>query len=209
MNRTSGKLYLLQVNQGLDMREFLDHTLANPNQCQSFGVSWCDDAWDEHRFLGMQLKDPELSIPFKINGYFAEFETQTPTEDEIRDLFDDRIVLTDSNTLDPVNLATPRKISATASSNILTIQRLKKDILSEGLRVCVTMERDEGYIQDGGDQQLLSGISTALTDETLLLRIVACVHITNTTSRNRHCDISPPSLYHKSYESVSILLVIP
>jgi len=40
----SGNLQLLQVNQGLDMRHILDHTLANPNQCWSFGVSWCDDA---------------------------------------------------------------------------------------------------------------------------------------------------------------------
>ena len=143
----------------------------------------------------MQLKDPELSIPFKMNGSFAEFETWTSTEDEIRDLFDDRIVLTDSNTWDPVNLATSRKVSAT--SNISAIQRLKKDISSEGLLVCAIMERDASYIQDGGNQRLLSGISTALTDETLLPRIVDCVHIANTTSRNWHCDISPESLSQK------------
>ena len=59
------------------------------------------------------------------------------------------------------------------------------------------MERDAGYIEDGGDQRLLSGISTALTDETLLPRIVDCIHIVNTTSRNRHCDISPESLLEK------------
>ena len=57
-NPTSGKLHLLQVNQGLDMREILDHTLANLNQCRSFSVSWCDDAWDENRSLGMILKNP-------------------------------------------------------------------------------------------------------------------------------------------------------
>ena len=132
-----------------------------------------------------------------MNGSFAEFETQTPTDDEIRDLFDDRIELTNSNTWDPVNLAAPRKISATVSSNILSIQRLKKDVSSEGLRVCATMERNVGYIQDGGDQRLSSGISTALTDETLLPRIVDCVHIANTTSRNRHCNIPPKSLSQK------------
>ena len=130
----------------------------------------------------MQLKDPELAIPFKMNESFAEFETRTPTEDEIRNLFDDHIVLTDSNTWDPVNLATPCKVSAT--SNISAIQRLKKDISSEGLQVCATMERDTGYIQDIRDQRLLSGISTALTYKTLLPRIVDCVHIANTTSRN-------------------------
>ena len=143
-NPTSGKLHLLLVNQGLDMREILDHTLANPNQCRLFGVSWCNDAWDENRSLGMQLKDPELSIPFKINGSFAEFETRSPTEDEIRDLFDDCIILTDSNTLDPVTLAAPRKDGAI--SNKLAVHRMKKNVSSEGLHVYATMESDAGYV---------------------------------------------------------------
>ena len=119
-----------------------------------------------------------------MNGSFAEFVTRTPTEDEIRDLFDDRIELIDSNTWDPVNLSVPCKVSVTVSSNISAIQSLKRGISSEGLQICATMERDVGYIQDGGDQLLLSGISTALKDEILLPRIVNCVHISNTTSRN-------------------------
>ena len=68
-----------------------------------------------------------------MNGPFAEFVTWTPTEDQIRDLFDDRIELTDSNTWDQVNLSAPRKVSATVSSNISAIQSLKKDISPEGL----------------------------------------------------------------------------
>ena len=48
-----------------------------------------------------------------------------------------------------------------------------------------------------GDQRLLSGISTALTDETLFPQIVDCVHIATTTSRKRHCDVSPKSLSQK------------
>ena len=34
-------------------------------------------------------------------------------------------------------------------------------------------------------------------DETLFLRFVDCVHVANTTSSNRHCDISPKSLSQK------------
>ena len=68
-----------------------------------------------------------------MNEFFAEFVTQTPTDDEIRNLFDDRIELIDSNTWDPVNLSAPRKVSATVSSNISAIQSLKKDISPEGL----------------------------------------------------------------------------
>ena len=32
-DESTDKLQLLQVNQGLDMRHIMDHTLANPNQC--------------------------------------------------------------------------------------------------------------------------------------------------------------------------------
>ena len=95
----------------------------------------------------------------------------------------------------PVGLATPCTISAT--SNTSTVHKMKEKVPVEGLRVCATMKRDAGYIEDGGDQRLLSGISTALTDEILLPRIVDCIHITNTTSRNHHCDISSETLSEK------------
>ena len=74
---------------------------------------------------------------------------------------------------------------------------MKEKVPVQGLCVCATMEQDIGYIEDGGYQRLLSGILTALTDETLLLRIITCVCIANTTSRNRHCHISSESLSEK------------
>ena len=110
-----------------------------------------------------------------MRGLTALFITRTPTKDEIRDLFDDCIILTDSNTWDPVGLATPRTINAT--SNTSAVHKMKEKVPVEGLRVCATMKRDASYIEDGGDQRLLSGISTVLTDETLLPRIVDCIHI--------------------------------
>ena len=141
---TSGKLHLLHVNQGLDMRHILDHTLTSPNQCRSFGVSWCNDTWDEHRSLGIKIKDLELSIPFVIDRSTALFETQTLTEDEIRDLFDNYIVLTDSNTWDAVTLAAPCKGSAT--SNTLAVHKMKEGVPAEDSRVYATMESDAGYV---------------------------------------------------------------
>jgi hypothetical protein len=35
----TGKPRLLQVDQGLDLTEILDHTLANPNQSRVFGIN--------------------------------------------------------------------------------------------------------------------------------------------------------------------------
>ena len=79
--------------------------------------------------------------------------------------FDNCIILTDSNTWDPGTLAAPRKVNAT--SNTSALHKMKENVLVKGLCVCATMERDAGYIKHGGDQRLLSGISTALTDKML------------------------------------------
>lgn len=59
------------------------------------------------------------------------------------------------------------------------------------------MERDAGFIQGSGDVHLLSDVSSAFTDETLLPRIVSNVHIASTTTSDRHCDISPNTLSEK------------
>ena len=71
---------------------------------------------------------------------------------------------------------------------------MKENVTVQDLRVCFTVERDTCFIQEGGDQQLLSGISIVLTDEMLLPQIVYCIHIENITSINCYCDISPESL---------------
>ena len=86
------------------MRHILDHTLASPNQCRAYGVSWCDDAWDPNRPFGVQVDDPETLIPFQVKGSTALFVTRTPTGDDLRNLFAERIILTDSNTWDPSNI---------------------------------------------------------------------------------------------------------
>ena len=101
-------------------------------------------------------------IPFQLQGSTALFTTRTPTEDEIRSLYDDRIELTDDATWDPGGI--PGIVTVNVNSNASDVLRMKDDVPSEGLRVCATMERDAGYIEDAGDYRLLAGISTALTD---------------------------------------------
>ena len=92
------------------MRHILDHTLTNPKQCRSFGVSWCDDTWDKHQLLRIQCEGPDLLIPFRMRGLEALFVTRIPTEDRIRGLFDNQTVLTDSNTWSPEGLSSPCEI---------------------------------------------------------------------------------------------------
>ena len=141
--------------------------------------------------FGIDCKGLDLLVPFQLQGSTALFATRTPTEDKIRNLYDNRIELTDSNTWDPEGL--PGIATVNVTSNASAVLRLKDDVPSEGLRVCATMEIDAGYIEDVGDYCLLSSISTALTDKILLPRIIDSVHIANTTSKNRHCDILPES----------------
>ena len=199
----SGRQVLIQVNQGLDMTTIIDHTLANPNQCQSFGISWCDDPWDPHRDLGMILSKPALEIPFDMIGSTVSFTTRTPTEQEYKDLFKSRIVLTNEMTWDPNKLVKPsnkRKavtVESVRTVNSSALHSLRLSVPTESLRVCEEMERDAGLIQGSGDARLLSDVSTAFTDETLLPRIVLNVHVASTTTSDRHCDISPETLSEK------------
>ena len=91
-------------------------------------------------------------------------------------------------------MSSPYEINVTNAS---AVNLMKKEIPQEGLKVYAMAERDAEYIEDDGDYQLLSGVFTTLMDETLLLRIIYCVHIVNTTSRNCHSDFSPESLSDK------------
>jgi len=67
---------------------------------------------------------------------------------------------------------------------------MKENISPESLRVCTTIERDAKYIADGGDYKLLAGTSTALTKKTLQPCLTDSLNVVNTTSRNRHYDIT-------------------
>ena len=76
-----------------------------------------------------------------MKGSTALFTTNTPIEDEIRDLYDNRIILTDSDTWNPEGLPSPCEISTVnIVSNASAIHRMKENIPVEGLRVCATME---------------------------------------------------------------------
>ena len=87
-----------------DMKHILDHTLANPNQIRSNGVSWCDDAYDKFRKLGIVHNG--MYIPFKLVGSTVQFTSRPPSLDEIHELlYDKRLVLTSDAEWDPHNLS--------------------------------------------------------------------------------------------------------
>ena len=83
-----------------------------------------------------------------MRGPTALFLTRIPTEDEIKDLFDDWIILTSSNTWSPEGINSPCEINTT---NTFGIHLMKEDVPPEGLRVCATAERDTRFTEGSDD----------------------------------------------------------
>ena len=57
--------------------------LMNPNQCQAFGIGFCDDPTNLHRPLGFEDPSTELFVEMKMDGMTACFDYQVPTNDEM------------------------------------------------------------------------------------------------------------------------------
>jgi len=58
---------ILQFGQGLWFGDRLNHSLINPNQCRSYGISVCDDPTDPNRDIGMELP-ANYFLPFRMRG---------------------------------------------------------------------------------------------------------------------------------------------
>ena len=113
------------------------------------------------------------------------FVTRTPIEDKIRYLFDERIKLTSNSTWDKRKVRSPSEVQTTHAS---AIYLTKVNIPTEYLRVCVNIKMDVGYITNVLDYIRLAGISTALTDKTLLPRSIDNIKVANNASQNCYCD---------------------
>ena len=55
----SGETIILEFGQGLWFGDRMCHSLINPNQCRSFGISMCDYPTDKHRKLGMKSQETD------------------------------------------------------------------------------------------------------------------------------------------------------
>ena len=60
----------------------LIHSLINPNQCRSYGISLCDDPTDPNRDIGMELPD-NLFLPFKMRGTTSYFKSRSLDVEEL------------------------------------------------------------------------------------------------------------------------------
>ena len=90
---STGKPYLLFINQGLWFGEKLDHSLLNPNQVRHFGTSASDNRWDESKKFGIDHDD--VYIPFTSKGATVYFDTFRPSLADLEDKSFIHIELTD------------------------------------------------------------------------------------------------------------------
>jgi len=77
----SSETIILEFGQGLWFGDRLNHSLINPNQCRSYGISLCDDPTDPNRDIGMELPD-NYFLPFKMRETTCYFKTRSPDVEE-------------------------------------------------------------------------------------------------------------------------------
>ena len=80
----SGQSVVLVADQVLWFGADLHCSLINPHQIRSFGHSVCDDPWDPHRDLGLDVG--ALFIPLLTSGPNLFFETHVTSQWELENL---------------------------------------------------------------------------------------------------------------------------
>ena len=167
----TGLTYILEVNEGLWFGEQMRHSLANPNQCRAYGISVCDDPFDPYRELGIQDPQSEVCIPFEMDGTVAFFETRIPTEQESME--SPRIILTSEEEWNP----------ATVQLRARTYEQEEHHRIMSAVavnRVNMQANPNEPQFVHGTRHEpdlILASVSSAMTDETMVTRMVSKVNI--------------------------------
>ena len=100
----SGETYILVFNEGLWMGDQLSHTLINPNQLRSFGITVQDNPFTGSP-LYIATEDEEFVMPLGISGTNIIAETRTPTDEELQTCT--HIVLSSPYPWNPQNVRFP------------------------------------------------------------------------------------------------------
>jgi len=102
-----GDEYILVVHQGLWFGDKLNKSLLNPNQLRFHGVSVSDDPTDDSRAFGLTTihGEPNVHVPFYMDGTIAAFETRCPSDEEVEEL--PQIEITGEDSWDPTSTLFP------------------------------------------------------------------------------------------------------
>jgi len=95
-----GDSYILIVHQGLWFGSKLERSLINSNQIRHNGIRLCDDPFDPHRALGIEvIAENNLFIPMYMDGSTATFDTCCPSDEELKTL--PHVILTSEQVWNP------------------------------------------------------------------------------------------------------------
>ena len=120
---TTGNSVVLVADQVLWFGNELHCSLINPHQIWSHGYGVCDDPWDPHRSLGIDLES--VFIPLLTSGPNLVFESRVPTDWELSNL---PIIQLTAPIWNPADLHMSRPLSA-LTSVVNCISPASRDIL--------------------------------------------------------------------------------
>ena len=173
----TGATVILVFNQGLWFGSKMSHSLINPNQCRSFGISLCDDPFDPYRKLSIYDPHTDTTIPLSMRGTICSFITRIPTPDELANCL--HITLTSDLPWDPSSL----------ESFLSSSEEEERKVF----RVTTSQIYESDFI--------LSQISPALSAPTLLPRLVSSIqvkhHLAAVDTKARHSAVTPEELASK------------
>ena len=145
-----GRTFILVFGQGLWFGDRMPHkSLINPNQCRSYGISFCDDPRDPHRQLGIYDPVTDTNIPMRMNGSFASMDTRCPTEEELETCT--KIYLSDEEHWNP---SSPLNISMAYSQKISNYT--------------TEIDRCLASISQIYDSQHVDGLARSLSEEVII-----------------------------------------
>ena len=139
----TGYTWLLVINEGLFYGNKLDHTLINPNQIRHYQIDYWDNPYDRMHDLSIVIPGV-LTIPMFQIGTKLQFQTRSPTTEELTNITDEfRIELTSAQEWNPD--------SVQLSSTSMQIQDMP---------FCqTTLNGDRIYREPSSDEALLHSIS--------------------------------------------------
>ena len=88
----SGKVVILEFEQGLWFVNTMEKSLINPNQCRKFGIQICNDPTNPHRKLGIEAPE-DLFIPMPTEVSNCGLVTHPPTDNDLHEC--QKIILSD------------------------------------------------------------------------------------------------------------------
>ena len=110
----TGVTFIFVFNEAIWMGDKMDHTLVNPNQLRSYGITVQDNPFSDSPIF-ISTEGNEFVLPLSCRGTILSAKTRTPTERELQTC--EHIVMSSPHDWDPQNVRFP-KASRTVEEEI-------------------------------------------------------------------------------------------